>query len=389
MRKSDIATLIQTALNEYPKFSDLNLTVGRPVQVCSDGVLKPVHFALSTEALTPVQTEQFALCLIEGNRRLISDLIAHGSCDLSYQQPSGPRFRVNIFSQRGAYSIVMRQLSSKIPTIKEMKMPECFYKMAQEKNGIVLFVGATGSGKSTSLAAILDVVNNSAPLHVVTLEDPIEFVHPHKKATFNQRELGLDFDQFASGLRAALRQAPHVILVGEIRDKETMEIALNAADTGHLVFSTLHTVNAGQAINRILGMFSIEEERQIRSRLADTIRWIVAQRLLPKIGGGRAAAYEILHTNLQIKTLIMHGESEDKTFYDTLEKGSAYDMQTFDQHILRLFEQNFITEQTALAYASSKARVRQGVDMIKSKRGEKTTDIEGLSIDSDWDEAIS
>ena len=387
MKLNDIARVVQKALEEYPKFSDLNLTVGRPVQVCADGVLKPVGFPLATEVLTPVQTEQFAMGLIEGNRRLLYDLLMHGSCDLSYQQPSGPRFRVNIFSQRGTYSIVMRQLSSKIPTIKGMNMPECFYKMAREKNGIILFVGATGSGKSTSLAAILDVINETAPLHIVTLEDPIEFVHPHKKATFNQRELGQDFDRFASGLRAALRQAPHVILVGEIRDKETMEIAINAADTGHLVFSTLHTVNAGQAINRILGMFSIEEERQIRSRLADTIRWIVAQRLLPKVGGGRVAAYEILYANLQIKTLILHGESEDKTFYSTLEKGSAYHMQTFDQHILKLFEEGLITEDTALAYSSSKAKVRQGVDMIKSKRGEKTTDIEGLSLDTDWDKS--
>ncbi len=387
MRLNDIATLVQKALDQYPKFSDLNLTVGRPVQVCADGVLKPVSFPLMTSVLTPVQTEQIVMCLVEGNKRLLSDLLLHGSCDLSYQHPSGPRFRVNIFSQRGTYSIVMRQLSSKIPTIEEMKMPECFYKMAQEKNGIILFVGATGSGKSTSLAAILNVINETSPVHVVTLEDPIEFVHPHKKATFNQRELGLDFDHFASGLRAALRQAPHVILVGEIRDKETMEIALNAADTGHLVFSTLHTVNAGQAINRILGMFSIEEERQIRSRLADTIRWIVAQRLLPKVGGGRVAAYEILRINLQIKSLILHGETEEKTFYGTLEKGSAYDMQTFDQHILKLFEENLITEETALAYASSKAKVRQGIDLIKSKRGEKTTDIEGLSIDFDWDES--
>jgi twitching motility protein PilT len=279
----------------------------------------------------------------------------------------------------------MRKLESKVPTIEDLNLPDCFKAMAREKNGIIFFTGATGTGKTTSLAAILDEINRTEQLHVITLEDPIEFVHSHKKATFNQRELGKDIDAFASGLRAALRQAPHVILVGEIRDRETVDVALNAAETGHLVFSTLHTVSAGNTINRILGMYTTDEEQQVRSRLADSLRWVVGQRLLPKIKGGRIAVFEIMQTNIRVKDSIINGESEGKTFYEIIESGQAYNMQTFDQHIVRIFEQGLIDEDTSLAYASSRASVRQGIDRIKSRRGEKTSDIDGLSIDVDWE----
>jgi twitching motility protein PilT len=257
--------------------------------------------------------------------------------------------------------------------------------MSQEKNGIIFVTGATGSGKSTSLAAVLDEINETKSVHVVTLEDPIEFQHPQKTATFNQRELGTDYDTFASGLRAALRQAPKVILVGEMRDRDTVEIGLSAAETGHLVVSTLHTVDAGQTINRILGMFNTEEEAQIRSRLADTVRWIVSQRLLPKEGGGRVAAFDILGTNLRVKDTILNGESEGKTFYEIQQAGKAFGMATFDDYIINLYENKKITEETALAYASRKAVVGRGLDAVKSKRGEATTDIEALEIDSDYE----
>jgi twitching motility protein PilT len=340
---------------------------------------------LATNRLIPFQTEQLALALIDNDRRLLTDLFRHGSCDLSYDLPDGPRFRVNIFSQRGSYSIVMRKLESEVPTIEGLGLPDCFKLMAEEKNGIILFTGATGTGKTTSLAAILDEINRKEQLHVITLEDPIEFVHTHKKATFNQRELGRDFDDFAGGLRASLRQAPHVILVGEIRDRETVDVALNAAETGHLVFSTLHTVSAGNTINRILGMYSTEEERQVRFRLADSLRWIVGQRLLPKIKGGRVAIFEIMQNNMRVKDSIINGEREGKTFYEIIESGQAYHMQTFDQHIVSLFEQNIIDENTSLAYASSRASVRYGIDQVKNKRGEKTSDIDDLSIDTDWE----
>lgn len=256
--------------------------------------------------------------------------------------------------------------------------------MAKEKNGIILVTGATGSGKSTSLAAVLDEINETQSVHIVTLEDPVEYQHPHKKATFNQREMGADFDTFASGIRAALRQAPKVILVGEMRDRETVEIGLSAAETGHLVLSTLHTVDAGQTINRILGMFSTEEENQIRIRLADTVRWIVCQRLLPKVGGGRVAAFEIMGTNLRVKDTILHGESEGKTFYEIIQAGKAFGWTTFDDYIVGLYEKGLITEETAMAYASRKGITGRGIDMIKAGRGEATTDIEHLEVDRSY-----
>jgi twitching motility protein PilT len=307
-----------------------------------------------------------------------------GACDLSYGLPGKARFRVNIFSQSSNYSIVLRKLESKIPTIDDLNLPEAMHKIVQEKNGIVFVTGATGSGKTTSLAAVLDEINEFKSLHVVTLEDPIEYQHPHKKATFNQRELGLDFDTFANGLRSALRQAPKVIFVGEMRDRETIEIGLNAAETGHLVLTTLHTVDAGATINRIIGMFSTEEETQIRTRLADTVRWIVCQRLLPKVGGGRIAAFEILGTNLRVKDAILNGESEGKTFYDIMEAGKPFGMTTFDDYIIHLYELGIITQETALAYCSRKGVVGRGIDSVKSARGETTTDIERLEIDKEY-----
>jgi twitching motility protein PilT len=298
MRKQEIDHILTKMLDSYQDVSDLNLTPGKPLQVESFGKLVPVEMKPDFKELTPFQTEIFALNLINQDRRLNEILMNTGACDLSYNLPGKARFRVNIFSQSSNYSIVLRKLESKIPTIDDLNLPEAMHKIVKEKNGIVFVTGATGSGKTTSLAAVLDEINELKSVHVVTLEDPVEYQHPHKKATFNQRELGLDFDTFANGLRSALRQAPKVIFVGEMRDRETIEIGLNAAETGHLVLTTLHTVDAGATINRIIGMFSTEEETQIRIRLADTVRWIVCQRLLPKVGGGRIAAFEILGTNL-------------------------------------------------------------------------------------------
>ena len=258
------------------------------------------------------------------------------------------------------------------------------FRSAAEKNGIVFVTGATGSGKTTSLAAILNEINEDRSVHVVTLEDPVEYQHPHKKSTFNQRELGVDFNTYANGLRAALRQAPKVILVGEMRDRETVEIGLSAAETGHLVLTTLHTIDAGSTINRIVGMFSTEEEHQIRIRMADAVRWIVCQRLLPKVGGGRVATFEILNTNLRVKDSILNGESEGKTFYEMMQTGTAFGMTTFDNHIIGLYEQGLITEETASAFASRRGIVGRGIDSLKSARGEATTDIDKLEIDRNY-----
>jgi twitching motility protein PilT len=375
-------------LDSHTNVSDLNLTVGKSLQVESAGQLLPVDMKPPIKELTPFQSEIFALNLVNRDRRLTETLISHGSCDLSYTLPGKARFRVNVFSQQGHYSVVLRQLESKVPTIKEMGLPEVFYKIAEELNGIVFVTGATGSGKSTSLAAILEVINENKSVHVVTLEDPIEYQHPHKKSTFNQRELGTDFDAFASGLRAALRQAPKVILVGEMRDRETVEIGLSAAETGHLVLTTLHTVDAGQTINRILGMFSIEEENQIRIRLADTIRWIVSQRLVPKIGGGRVAAFEVLGTNLRVKDTVLQGESEGKTYYEIMQAGKPFGMTTFDDFLVGLYEQGLITQENALAYSSRRGVTGRGIDTVKAARGETTTDIDSLQMDRDYEKNI-
>ncbi|MBU2590919.1 MAG: type IV pilus twitching motility protein PilT, partial [Nitrospinae bacterium] len=263
-----------------------------------------------------------------------------------------------------------------------------FHKIAKEKNGMILVTGATGTGKTTSLATILEEINRTTPAHIITLEDPVEFVHTHKMATFNQRELGKDFDSFSNGLRSALRQAPKVILVGEMRDYDTLDIGLSASETGHLVLSTLHTIDAGQTINRILGMADNEEEKQIRLRLADSLRWVVCQRLLPKNGGGRVAAFEIMSTSLRIKDLILNGESEDNDFYKIIEDGEVYGMITFDKSIADLYKKGLITEDIALAYASRRAVVGRFIDQIKSSKGEKTTDIDGLQIDEAYGDAI-
>ena len=381
MKQTEIDYWITSMLETYGNVSDLNITVGKPLQVETSGQLSPVLVEPPVQALTPFQAEVFALNLIGGNKRLLDDLVKHGSCDLSYWLGQKARFRVNIFSQKTNLSTVLRKLEMKIPTISQLSLPSLFYNMAGERNGIILVTGSTGSGKSTSLAALLDKINDEKPVHIVTLEDPIEYVHPHKQATFNQRELGNDFDSFASGLRAALRQAPKVILVGEMRDRETLEIGLSAAETGHLVLSTLHTVDAGQTINRILGMFEQEEQAQIRNRLVDTIRWIVCQRLLPKVGGGRVAAFEIMGMSLRLRELIMNGETEDKTFYDVIADARALGWQTFDQHILELYEGGLITEETAVSYCTRKTVVNRGLDMLKSARGEATTSITGLAMD--------
>jgi twitching motility protein PilT len=384
MKKQEVDYILARMLDSYDNVSDLNITVGKPFQVESAGLLTSVEIEPPFNELTPFQAEIFALNLINQDRRLTETLLNEGSCDSSYELPGKARFRVNIFSQRSNYSMILRKLETKIPTLQDMELPKAFYKMATEKNGIILVTGATGSGKSTSLAAVLNEVNETKSVHVVTLEDPVEFDHPHKQATFNQREMGNDFDAFASGLRAAMRQAPKIILVGEMRDRETVEIGLSAAETGHLVVSTLHTVDAGQTINRILGMFSTEEEQQIRIRLADTVRWIVCQRLLPKVGGGRVAAFEIMGTNLRVVDSILHGESEGKTFYEIIQAGKAFDMTTFDDFIIGLYEKGLITEETAMAYASRKGIVGRGVDSVKTGRGEATTDIEELKIDTGY-----
>jgi len=384
MQRQELDHILNRMLEAHVEASDLNFTVGRPPQVELHGQLTPVATDPPLPCLTPFQAEALALALMGRDRRLTDTLVRTGSCDLPYALGTTARFRVNIFQQRGCYSVVLRRLASEVPTLETLGLPPVLARMAEERNGLVLVTGATGSGKSTTLAAILSIINETKAVHVVTLEDPVEFVHPMRKATFNQRELGTDFDSYANGLRAALRQAPKVILVGEMRDRETMEIGLSAAETGHLVMSTLHTVDAGSTINRVLGMFDRDEERQARMRLASALRWVVCQRLLPRVGGGRIATLEIMGMNLRIEEIILNGESEGKTFYEVIHDSEALGMQTFDSHILRLFQAGLITEETALSYASRRSVVARGLDTTKATRGQRTSDIEGLSLDHEY-----
>jgi len=380
MRRPELDIILGTMLDSQPEVSDLLFTVDKPLQVESFGALKTVPFDPPIEALTPFQTEMIALNLIGENHWHAEDLLRRGSCDSAYTLIDKARFRVNIFSQRGNYSIVCRKLNTEIPTLDKLGLPEIIRLVPREKTGLVLVTGATGSGKSTTLAAILNDINVTKPVHIITLEDPVEFVHPHHAATFNQRELGTDFDNYSNGLRAALRQAPKVILVGEMRDRETVKIALSAAETGHLVLSTLHTIDAGQTINRILGMFEPEEQEQIRGRLAETLRWVVSQRLVPKESGGRFALLEIMGSNLRTQETIRLGESEGKSFYEIIEASQPFGWRTFDQSSLEAFENGTINEETALLYCTKRGPVTRGIDNIKKGRGESTTDISSLRM---------
>jgi len=368
MRRYELDKILATMLASTEGISDLNFSVGRPLQVEAYGKLKKVDMPPLRGNLTSVQMEKLMMAIVGENERLLSDLIQKGSCDCSYSLPDETRFRVNIFRQRGNYAMVLRKLQSKIPSISDLGLPPIFNKMTDTKTGLILLTGATGSGKTTTLAAILNEINAKNEFHIITLEDPIEFVHPHKMGTFNQRELGQDFDTFPNGLRAALRQAPKVILVGEMRDRETVEIALSAAETGHLVMSTLHTIDAGQTINRIVGMFEQSEEVQIRARLAETLRFVVSQRLAPKVGGGRVLLAEIMGENLRTKECIIYGESDVRSYYEIIEASSSFGWSSFDQWILNRYEEGVITEETAILYASKKNRVTRTIDGYKATK---------------------
>jgi twitching motility protein PilT len=370
MRRPELDQILTTMLASQPEVSDLNFTVDRPPQVEAYGELKPVVLDPPIEKLTPFQIETIALNVIGDNLWQIEDLLRHGSCDASYALSDKARFRVNVFSQRGNFSIVCRQLNAAIPTLDQLKFPPVFKEIPRETTGLVLVTGATGSGKSTTLAAILNEINRSKPVHIVTLEDPVEYLHAHQCATFNQRELGIDFDSYVNGLRAALRQAPKVILVGEMRDQDTVKIALSAAETGHLVLSTLHTINAGETVNRILGMFDPEEQEQIRIRLSDSLRWVVSQRLVPRTGGGRFALLEIMGANLRTQEAIRLGESEGKTFYEIIEASHTFGWRHFDNACLEAYENGHVTEETALLHCTKRSVVSRGIDNLKKSRGE-------------------
>jgi len=358
----DLNPLLAKMLEVAPDISDLNLSVGKPPQVEVSGKLQGVPYA-GVEKLSPYQTELIAMRLLGGKRDLIERLLRTGSVDLSYSLAQRTRFRVSIFSQRGSYSVVLRVIPNRIPTVEELGLPPQVNEITEERTGIVLVTGPTGSGKSTTLAAVINKLNHEKAIHVITIEDPIEYLYPALQATINQREIGADTENFAHALRAALRQAPKVILVGEMRDVETINTALEASETGHLVLSTLHTIDASKTIDRIVGVFPKNEERQIRTRFSQSFQWIISQRLVPRKDGSRMAVCEILRGTARTRDYIREGEKEGKSLLDAMEDGALEGMQTFDSELQKLIESGVVDMETGLSYASNSANLKLKLSM--------------------------
>lgn len=349
----DVAPIIEQMLLFTSNVSDLNFSCGQRPQVEVSGNLYPTS-PLGLGKLSAFQTEMIAMSILRGNHEASAHLARYGTADLSYSLPGRCRFRVNIFQQRGSYSIVMRVIPHEVPTFEALNLPQSLSELCNLRNGLVLVTGPTGSGKSSTLAAAINRINETKSYHIVTIEDPIEFLHNHKKSTINQREIGSDAKDFGSALRAALRQAPKVILVGEMRDHETAEIALEAAETGHLVLSSLHTIDASKTIDRIIGMYPKSEERVIRTRLAQTFRYIVSQRLIPKADGkGRVAAIEVLKTSPRTREYIEKGETDGRSLLDAMRDGEIDGMQDFDTNIRKMIESGVISLEDGLSFATN------------------------------------
>ncbi len=387
MDKQTLDALLGAMIQSGDGVSDLLFAVGKPPQVEAHGELEDFPIDTPESVLELTHIDQIAAHLMTGNDRLTQELATFGSCDCSYSLAELARFRVNIFKQNGRRAIVMRKLQTQIPTLERLGLPPVFREMIKEKNGIIFVTGSTGSGKTTTLAAMLNELNQTQRIHILALEDPIEFLHSHQCAIFNQRELGKDFPDFATGLRAALRQAPKVILVGEIRDRATMEIAMTASETGHVVFTTLHTINAGQTINRILGMFKKDEEQQVRQRLADTLRYVVSQRLVSKIGGGRLLVTEIMGSSLRTRETLLYGESENRTFQEITEAGDTMGWHTFDQSLLTAFKAGLISEDTALIFCTHKNKMRRDLDLLRKVRDQVFDAPSGLRLNVELEPA--
>src|ERR1051326_7676475 len=369
MDKISVDSLITDMLASGERVSDLVFLVGKPPLAEIDGRLIPYPLEGSESGLTIEFVEGLADFMKSDCQRVRAEYAENGACDCSYAIEDVARFRINIYKQNRQRAIVMRKLESTVPSMASLGLPQIFQHIVKEKNGIVLVTGAAGSGKTTTLAAMINELNQTQPIHIVTLEDPIEFLHPHACAAISHRELGRDFRTFADGLRAALRQAPKVILVGEIRDRETMEIALTAAETGHLVFSTLHTINAGQTINRIIGMFDREDEQQLRQRLSETLRYVISQRLVPAIAGGRLLVTEIMGSSLRTRETIVYGESENKSFHEIIEAGSTLGWHSFDQQLLQACEAGLVSDETVMLQCTNKSKMRRDLDLLQKTRG--------------------
>ena len=380
----DLPPILERMLLVSDKISDLNFSVGQHPQVEINGKLTPVQ-PLGMQRLTPYQTEIIAMTLMQGHPDAAERLARTGTADLSYSLPSRARFRVNIFQQRGVYSIVMRVIPTDSPSLKFLGLPPHLADIAELRNGLVLVTGPTGSGKSSTQAAILDIINEKKHYHIVTIEDPIEYLHSHKNSTINQREVGQDTRDFPSALRATLRQAPKVILIGEMRDFDTTEIALEAAETGHLVLSTLHTIDASKTVDRIIGLYPKNEEPVIRTRLAQTFRYIISQRLIPRRDGqGRIAALEILRSSPRTREYIESGEAEGKSLLDAMRDGKLDGMQDFDTVIKSLVESNTITLEDALAFSTNQNNLLLSLKGLTAaedfiRRDGSTSSIPGMS----------
>ena len=344
--------LLQRMLAAGQGISDLNLSTGKPPQVEIDGQLRPVEIR-GLPLLKPFHTEAIAMALTGGKKQHLEQLASKGSADLSYAIPGVTRFRVNIFFQRGTLAIVMRVIPSGIPTLDQLNLPAELRNIAKLKNGIVLVTGPTGSGKSTTLAAVIDLINRNQAVHIVTIEDPIEYLHPNHQATVNQREIGADAPSFGLALRAALRQAPKVILVGEMRDLETIETAFEAAETGHLVLSTLHTIDASKTVDRVVGVFPRDQHQQVRMRFGQTFKYVISQRLIPKDGGGRVAAVEVMKSTFRTRDYIIKGETDGRSLIDAIQDGDQDGMQSFDQVLEQLVRQRVISREIGSLYATN------------------------------------
>ncbi len=355
-------------LRASPKISDLIFSPGRAPQIEANGQLVQLNIP-GVGLLGSEDTARIAADLIGRNAHAVDKLKQEGSCDISYSLPKVSRFRVNIFTQRGSCAIVMRVIASNVPDFNSLNLPSQLAEAAELRPGIVLVTGPTGSGKSSTLAALVDKINDERACHIITIEDPIEFLHNHKRSTIHQRELHSDAPSFALALRAALRQAPKLILVGEMRDRETIEVALDAAETGHLVYSTLHTIDAAKTVERIIGAFALSDQNAVRTRLAKSFRYIISQRLIPrKDGAGRVAAFEILKSTLRTREYVQKGEGEGKTLLDAMRDGSTEGMQYFDAEIEKLIRTGIIDIATGLSYATNPGNMQlQLADLMEGQ----------------------
>jgi twitching motility protein PilT len=374
------ADIITSMLRAVKNTSDLIFSPGRAPQAETSGQLVQLKIP-GVGILTAEHTARIAADLIGRNTHAVDQLKQEGSCDISYSLSQLARFRVNIFTQRGSCAIVMRVIASTVPDFNALNLPPQLAEASELGPGLVLVTGPTGSGKSSTLAAFVNKINEEKACHIITVEDPIEFLHSHKRATIHQRELHTDTPTFALALRAALRQAPKLILVGEMRDRETIEVALEAAETGHLVYSTLHTIDASKTIERIVGVFPLSDQNAIRMRLAKSFRFIISQRLIRRPGGtGRVAVFEILKSTLRTRDYVQKGEGEGKTLLDAMRDGSNEGMQYFDGEIEKLIRSGVIDLDTGVAASTNPGNLRLLLaDLIEPQSDIPSFEVENAS----------